>query len=68
MNGQMHWARHFGGKAVSGFLVALGILLMVLTQFLLTRLSTVGFIVGMCLVVAGIVKSIIRHMTRRNDH
>jgi hypothetical protein len=68
MNGQMHWARHFGGKAVSGFLVGLGILLMVLTQFLLTRLSTAGFIVGMCLVVAGIIKSVIRHMIRQKNH
>jgi len=65
MSGQKHWIGYFGRRAVSGLLIGFGILLIVLTQFILTRFSTLGFVIGFCLIVAGVIGLLIRYGSGR---
>ena len=51
--GVKHWADHFGGKVKSGLLIGAGILIMVLATDL--RKSTMGFILGLGFLAAGII-------------
>jgi len=60
MNGQDYWATHHGGKAVSGLLIGIGILVMVLTQYIFTEYSETGFTVSMLFIAAGTIGLLIR--------
>ena len=60
MNGQDYWATHHGSKAISGLLIGIGLLVMVLTQYIFTEYSETGFNVSICFIVAGAIGLLIR--------
>jgi hypothetical protein len=55
MSGQEQWAKEYGRKAVSGLLIGFGILFMVLTQLIFTKLSKFGFVLSICFIATGAV-------------
>jgi hypothetical protein len=63
--GLKYWANDSGRNVMPGLAVGLGVLLMVLTQFLPERYSTVSFVVGICFIATGIIDLVIRHLMRR---
>ena len=67
MSGQRHWMNYFGGTAFSGLLIVLGLLCMVITQFILIRLSMIGFAAGMGMIVLGAIIMAIHHLRTRGQ-
>ena len=63
--GMKYWANDSGRNVMPGLAVGLGVLLIVLTQFLPERYSTVVFVVGICFIAIGIVDLVIRRQMRR---
>ncbi len=61
-SGRNTWAGHVGSKVASGLLIGAGILLMVLTQFLVVRLARQGFFIGIILVATGLIR-LLMHST-----
>ena len=59
------WYCFAGGKVISGLLIGAGILVMITTQFLQARLSHVGFVLGLFIVVVGIIATSLAFLTDR---
>ncbi len=49
-----HWMRASGPRVISGLLIGGGIIILVVSQLLNSRLSNAGFISGMVLALAGL--------------
>ena len=64
-SGRNAWASHVGSKVASGLLIGTGILLMVLTQFLIIHLARQGFIVGTILIATGLARVLMHSTIRR---
>ena len=63
--GVRHWSARSGGKVMSGLLFGAGILIMVLATFL--HKSTVGFILGLVLLVIGIIVALEASLADKAD-
>ena len=63
--GMKYWANDSGRNVMPGLVVGLGILLMVLNQFLPERFSTAAFVIGICFIATGIIDLVVRHLMRR---
>jgi hypothetical protein len=59
-----HWLRTSGPKVWSGLLIGLGLVILVITQFLKPGLSKTGFMTGMILTLAGIAGMVTTPNTR----
>jgi len=55
-----HLAGFLGMRVVFGLLIGFGILLMVLMQYFIPRLSKVVFYIGICFIAAGAIGFLIR--------
>lgn len=63
--GLKYWANDAGRNIMPGLAVGLGVLLLVVTQFLPERYSTAGFVIGIGFIAAGIIDLVLRHLMRR---
>ena len=65
MSGLKYWTYYSGRKVVFGLLIGFGILFMVLAQILVVRFSAAGFVIGICLALAGLMGLVAGHPSRR---
>jgi hypothetical protein len=61
------WAGQFGGKAVSGLLAGVGILLMIVTEITPPKFSITVMAISFCFIALGIIVLFIDYLVRQGN-